>query len=300
MKRLIVVVSVVLIVCIAAVYVLIPGTLQITSILAVRCSAAGAARGLVRPDDWRTRWSGIDGYVCRLRGSAFREMEVSIEKGGDSVASRFTILSVGPMDSIALQWNCQFKTSINPFRRVGQYRLAVGMKQMMDATLGKMRLFLQHNENIYGIPLTNSMCNDSALLVIRMHTPAYPSTREIYGAVGELRAYARSGGARAINYPMLNVTHEDAGYATMVALSVDRRLNGTARIEPKRYVPWKVMIGEVKGGTYAAERGMVQLQEYVSDHQKPAMGLPFQSLVTERDQEPDSSKWVTRVVQAVP
>jgi len=45
---------------------------------------------------------------------------------------------------------------------------------------------------------------------------------------------------------------------------------------------------------------MVRLQEYVGDHQKPAMGLPFQSLVTERDREPDTARWVTQVVQAVP
>jgi len=291
-----------LLLSLASVYIFIPHTLMVTSIESVKCNPNGAARILGEDSTWQNRWQGgiVSGYVYQLRGKTFHEMDILMKRGRDSTLSRLTLLNPGGMDSIALQWRYRCETSFNPFRRVQQYRQAVRDKQVMDTVLTRIRVFLEDNRNIYGIPMLDSMSKDSALLVMRLKTAAYPSTSEIYRAVAAIRAYVKAEGARAINYPMLHVSAENGAYESIVGLSVDRQLKGTGLIEPKRYVPWKIVVGEVRGGEYTAEQAMVRLQEYVSDHQKPAMGLPFQSLVTERDQEADTIRWVTRVVQAVP
>jgi hypothetical protein len=229
-------------------------------------------------------------------------MDVYIGKGRDTMVSRLSVLNVGGMvDSIALDWRCQFTTSLNPLKRVGQYRQAVAITHMMDTMLSRIRRFLQKTENIYNIPMVDSMSNDSVLLTVRFYTSAYPGVAEVYNKVASIRKYIAQEGARATNYPMLHVSKQgDTTFEALVAIPVDRQLKGNGIIVPKRYVPWKIMVGEVRGGPCSAEQAMKYLQQYVSDHQKPAMGLPFQSMVTERDKEPDTSRWVTRVVQAVP
>ena len=42
-----------------------------------------------------------------------------------------------------------------------------------------------------------------------------------------------------------------------------------------------------------------QIQHYISDHNRVAPAISFESLVTDRRQEPDSSKWVTRIYYPV-
>jgi len=292
-----------LLLSIVAIYVFIPAKLVITSFESVKCNGNGAARFLSSPDGLESfsRGGGGNGYTFRIGAKAFHEMDVFLQKDGDTLVSQFTILNVGRLDSIALRWNCNYSVSLNPLRRVQQYRQAVGIRHMMDTVLARTRIFLEKKENIYGMPLVDSMSKDSALLVIKLRTATYPSIPEIYRSVAEIREYIATEGAHAINYPMLHVSGErGGGFETIVGISVNRVLKGNGTIVPKRYVPWKIVVGEVRGGTYTTENAMVELQQYVSDHQQQPMGLPFQSMVTERNLEQDTSRWVTRVVQAVP
>ena len=101
--------------------------------------------------------------------------------------------------------------------------------------------------------------------------------------------------------PMLRVTRlPGGGYEMMAGLPINRSIKGNGKILPVRFVPWKILMGEVRGGAATAECALEQLQYYVEDHQHVGMALSFQSLVTERDREKDTSRWVTRVIQPVP
>jgi len=296
---------IILLLSVALVYILIPRELIISSIVPVHCNAEGAFRVLGEESYWTNglRLTGRQGapYNLRIRGKVFHAMEISVERGDDSLLSSFTLLNLGRIDSTGLQWKCSYPSSLNPLRRVQQYRRSVALKQFMDSSLSRMRLFLEKKENVYGMPVQDAMSKDVSLLVTKFQTASYPSVPEIYRSVQAIRTYIASQGAREVNYPMLHVSEDKGkGFESMVGISVDRELNGNALIVPKRYVPWKIVVGEVRGGPYTAENAMNGLQQYISDFHLMPMGLPFQSLVTERDREPDTTRWVTRVVQAVP
>lgn len=99
---------------------------------------------------------------------------------------------------------------------------------------------------------------------------------------------------------MMHVSRvKGGGYETMIAIPIDRDLKGHGNIFPSHFVPWKILTGEVRGGCYTAERGIDQLGQYIMDYQRTAMAIPFQLLVTERDKEADTSRWITRVVVPV-
>lgn len=294
---------VIIVVLVAGIYIVIPGELVVSKVELVNCNANGAFRVMSEGAN-REKWlsqKGEEGYSFRVSGKFYPEIEVFLEKDAIKIGSRITILTLQKMDSIALQWRCSFRTSLNPVKRALQYRQAVNIKDNMTAVLSDLRAFLEKKESIYGMDVRDEMSGDSTLLAAKLTTASYPGTADIYQLVGVIRAYIASHGAKETNRPMLHVTQlKDDQFETMVAIPTDRELNGNGRLFPKRYVPWKIVTGEVKGGVYTAEHALDQLQRYVEDHHRMAMGIPFQSLVTERDLETDTSRWITRVVQAVP
>src|SRR4029453_3121249 len=98
------------------------------------------------------------------------------------------------------------------------------------------------------------------LVATKWSGTAYPDTKEIYDRIRSLRAYATAQGAHETDYPMMHVEHlADNRFETMVALPVDKDLKGNGIIIPKHFVPYKILLGVVRGGAATAEQGMVQL-----------------------------------------
>lgn len=274
-------VCILLVLLISCVYVFIPGELEVSEIELVKCNAAGAARIIYPGASLRNWWPPAATYPVP-----------------GPVMNIFPLRGV---DSSILQYRYRISTSLNPLKRVMQYRETVRIGRDMMTVLSALRGFLEKKENIYGIDVQSGMSKDSTLMVTELVTLSYPGTSELYRAIGALRAYIASQGGKETNYPMMRVIKGlDGKFNTMLAVPTDRRLKGQGKFFPRLFVPWKILKGEVKGGAYTGEHALAQLQQYVQDYQRTAMAMPFQSLVTERDQEPDTSRWVTRVIQPVP
>jgi hypothetical protein len=263
-KKWLIAASILLILSIVCIYIFIPGKLEVSRLVLVKCNSAGASRVLYPRSDWETWWPSAVRYP--IPGAVIN------------------IFPLRGVDSSILQCNLDIITSFNPL-----------------TVLAALRGFLEKTANIYGMEVSNGMSRDSALMVTEFETPAYPTTTEVYQAIADLRGYIISRGGKETNYPMLRVIKGgDGKFNSMVAVPLDKRLKEDGKLYPRAFVPWKVLTGEVRGGPAVAERAMDQLQLFVMDHQKTAMAVPFQSLVTERDKEPDTSRWITRVIVPVP
>jgi hypothetical protein len=85
----------------------------------------------------------------------------------------------------------------------------------------------------------------------------------------------------------------------MVAIPVGSRMMSEGDFLFSRLVPGKFLFTEVKGGPAAVDRALSGIKDYIRDYQRTVMAVPFQSLVTDRMQEPDSTRWVTRIYYPV-
>ena len=95
---------------------------------------------------------------------------------------------------------------------------------------------------------------------------------------------------------MLNVHREGAErYETMVAVPTESDVPTTEKFKIKKMVLGNILVSQVTGGEDRVKEGEKQLANYVEDYQKISPAIPFQSLVTERISEPDSTKWITRL-----
>lgn len=281
-------------------YLIIPGQLHIVVTKTVRCTASGAGRAIGEEANWE-KWQEGGRRLFALTGRYYHAAELGFDQPGSGRrdSCRMNILPL-TLDSLLLQWTCEVPTSGNPFLRYARYRDAVRLKEAMVVTLDKVRAWMEKKENVYGIDVWNAISSDSVLLITRLKTVGYPDTRDIYKSIAALRKYIAEHGAKETDHPMLHVTQlENGQFEAMIAIATDKALDGNTIFERKRFIPWKVVVGQTKGGPWRAERAMKQLQQYLTDYEKVTMALPFQLLVTERDQEADTTRWVTQVVQPV-
>lgn len=124
----------------------------------------------------------------------------------------------------------------------------------------------------------------------------YPSTQEIYSMINTVREYIRIKGGEENNHPMLNVYTEDKKvYKAMVAVPVKTDLPSEGKFRLKKLVLGNILMAEVNGGVETIMKAEKELSNYVNDYKKISPAIPFQSLITNRLLETDTSKWITRL-----
>lgn len=96
---------------------------------------------------------------------------------------------------------------------------------------------------------------------------------------------------------MLNVhKNGDSSYLVKVALPVDKQLKDAGDIQYRWMLKGgNILVTEIKGGPSKIEKAFTEMRNYVEDHQRIAPAIPFQSLVTDRREEPDTNKWITKL-----
>ena len=219
-------------------------------------------------------------------GVTYNQVRISLGLAdGGQVAGVFTIAPLSP-DSILFRWDCR---SSGP-----GFRKELGSR--MEAVLDSFRTFVQSSRNIYGVNFHQTMSNDSILVTLMSEGATYPTTAEVYKKIDSLEGYIASQHAAATGLPWLNITRlKDGQYRMTVAIPTNRRLAGNNRIVPQRYVPWKQIEGDVYGGPHAIEQAFQKMQLFRYDHVLTIIAQPYQYLIIDRRQQPDTSKWVTRV-----
>jgi hypothetical protein len=218
---------------------------------------------------------------------------------GGGYESRLAAIPVGKLDSMYLQWECPLHGGLNPFKRFRQYVLARQIARNMSEILDSLSRFLGRKENIYGAAIRRGTTMDSTLVTTRAVFAGYPSTNDIYGLLNRLKDYIKAEGAVQIDSPMMHAELLPNGkdsFQVMVAIPIDRKLSGKGPIDLKRLAPGTpFLIVDVEGGPYTVNHALKGLQQYILDYQKTVMAIPFESLLTDRLQEPDTSKWKTRI-----
>jgi hypothetical protein len=294
---------VIVLLLISSVYIFIPFEFNVSATQIVKCNVNAAFRNAGDKGSWEKWWSttGDKDFSYHIDAKNYPNVEVSLQAGNRVIPGTITALVAGLDDSTLILWKCRLQGGATPWGRIIAYRMALAVQKRMRSALASLGAYLGEPGNAYGIELHGAMLRDSVLMVIEEETVSYPSTEEIYRWVHSIREFVASRGAKETNFPMFHVSRlAQDKYMNMVAIPIDRRIKPEKPIFFRHFVPWKALAGEVHGGAFRAEQAMNQLELYVADYHLTAMAMSFQSLVTERDREPDSSRWVTRVIVPVP
>ena len=284
-------------------YILIPHEMTISVVELMRANSQASSRYLTNESNWKKMFV----KKAAKKSSEFKQplftpnrtladgVEVMITKNGISDSSLIHVIRLNS-DSSVIRWTVIIETSSNPLKRSEQYFTAERIRHRMEVALGKMKRFLENEENLYGITVNRTTVKDTLLIATKETFKNYPSVQDIYKLINLLQNYAKMNDATQSGYPMLDIkTTDSENFQTMVALPVNKELNDHGPILHKEMVPGNILVSEVQGGPYTVTNAFNSLQAYVTDHDLQSPAIPFQSLITDRSQQPDSTKWVTKI-----
>jgi hypothetical protein len=293
----------------AAIYYFIPGEIDIAEVITVDVNQHSGYRTIINEEKWQEWWPGKVVKVQKEDSIAYHLDEVSYQpaqrffEGMEVVIKtdrqkRNSTLIIEPLSihRSTVRWNVTIPTGGDPFSRLQNHMKAKTLERNMTAILSALKVFLEKQENVYDIRIHNEMVKDTFLVTLRSSYRRYPEMSTVYSMIDTLRQHLRMQGAKATNVPMLHIQQfEENKFEVMVALPVDRKLEDQPPIYFKRMVPGHILVTEVKGGRYSIDAALNQLENYMDDYKKVSPALPFQSLITDRQKEPDTSRWVTRL-----
>ncbi|HET6255477.1 MAG TPA: GyrI-like domain-containing protein [Puia sp.] len=298
MKKGLLIAGIILILVVAAIYILIPSRLNVVVVLPVKCNVDAADRSL-RDTAGRAKWWGDarSGVIqCKVTGVFRRMVDVMIDDGGMSLPSRLSVIPNIRLDSCVLQWESSLSSGLNPVGRFERYQQAKRLAADMDGMLSRLASRLEDQRLVYGMVITKGNTMDSALVSTERTFESYPSDSAVYTMVARLRQFVMRNAAHETGYPMLNVTRQLQGtYRVEVGLPIDKEMDGAGDIRWRRLIRVLFLEADVRGGDSTVQEAVRQMTNYISDYQETIMAIPYQSLITDRMKEPDTTKWVTRL-----
>jgi hypothetical protein len=292
-----------------ATYFFIPSVLTISNIVYCKTTLNGAHRTIISTPQWKKWWINKNaatdstfeymGDTYQLTNAYFNGAEITIQHHNNIIKTQMRALDL-PDDSVAVTWKFTMNTSINPFKRISRYNDAVTLKKNTKDILDHYKIFVEKDDNVYGIPIRLSSIEHSSLITTKAMFDHYPSTNEIYNKIDFLKKFSDVHNLKQTYYPMMNVTIDsNTAYRLMVALPVNKMTSFTGNVNSVEMVRGNFMITEVKGGYKTVSNALDQLQLYFQDYEKTSMAIPFEYLVTDRMIEPDTTKWITKIYAPV-
>ena len=301
----------VLAILIAALYIFIPNKLEVSKTAYLNVASEVVSRHVSEESKWINWWPGksiehtssvtkTGNFFCnefsfKIIHTSLNAVEVLILPKGDTLNSTILIIPL-KQDSTAVHWKGVFETGYRPFKRIQYYQRAKIIQKCMDDIFKNLQSFLEKKENMYGIPIERTIVTDTILVTVKASSVQYPTTTEVYNLISSLKKYISLEGAKETNFPMLHVIKADSNrFETMVAIPINKVIRNTGNFAFKRMVAGNILVAEVKGGSHSIRNAFAEMEIYIKDYELASPAIPFESLVTNRMNEPDTTKWITRI-----
>lgn len=302
-KLLLVIASIVLIIFLVLLF-FIPTEQPLSYSVIVKNPGTGVARILLNREKWKVWWPGqkqndttftLNNYKYTIRRIMLNSLDMTVYNSGDTVKGSLGIAESGT-DSAELKWTSTTAFSNNPFRRISEYQKFRETSDNISKLVKQLGMYFNKEENIYGMKVSEAKVKDSSLISLKQTFNHYPSTDEIYGMIENVNNYIKEKNGEVNDYPMLHV-HLDGpnNYETMVAIPTKKELPSEGKFLVKKMVLGNILKAQVKGGVQTIVEGEKELNNYVNDYKKLSPAIPFQSLVTNRSEVKDSTKWITEL-----
>ncbi|GAC1382901.1 MAG: hypothetical protein NVSMB45_09580 [Ginsengibacter sp.] len=284
------------------IYFLIPVNNIIRYNVQSECSQNGANRIVLNSNTWGKWWPGkkegsnfyYEGAHYKINKIIYSGINFTVFKNSDSTAGRLVI--EGSESSTIFEWESTFLFSKNPVKRIIKYFDYLSIKKNIRGLLYHLKNYFDKEENIYGIKIEKQNVSDKSLISFKQTFNHEPDTKDIYTLIDSLELYIHNKGGQKTNFPMLNInTDDNINYNVMVALPTSFELPSERNFKLKRMVMGKILMSEIKGGPESIKNGEMEMNNYLNDYKKISPAIYFESLVTNRRTESDTSKWITRL-----
>jgi hypothetical protein len=293
-----------------SIYLFIPNVISFKRSVFVSASRDGLSRKLFNEKNWTAWWPRDEDAKASnflYNSSSFSvgkksiaSIYISVDRNGVTANTSLNIISKD-FDTTQLIWTGTIPTSYNPFKRVQTFFESRSVINGIDSVLQKIKLFYSKTENVYDFDIREVAVVDSLVASTYSISKEYPSVDVVYALIDQLHQYIASHNAIETGYPMLNVsTNDSISFLARVAIPVNKTLSSSGTISIKQMpVGGNIFVVDVKGGPQTVQHALHQVENFITDHHRSSPAIPFLSLITNRRDEPDTSKWLTRIYYPV-
>jgi hypothetical protein len=310
MKKILIFLFVLVGILLISIYTFIPSKIFFREIVVIKANPNTAKRFLNDESQWNNWWSKENkkdeqplnhvykNYQYIFNWKMIQGSSITIKNNSILINSILNVIPIN-RDSVAIEWKGESTTPFNPISRIEKYIEVKKLQKNLKSLLQNIKAFLENKENFYPIRISQMQVKDTLLVATRYSFKSYPTPDEIYHLIESVQQYISKEGAIETNYPMLHITSDSGYFETMVAIPVNKVVPPKDNFLFKRMVPGKILVTEVKGGRYTTAHALKQLENYLEDNELQSPAIPFESLVTDRSRQPDTSKWVTKIYYPV-
>lgn len=296
----------------AAVYFFIPENIAVGSEI-ITAGSVNAVQRITGSSNYRTRCLPKEGKIISpteymLDGCTYQfatdnsiNNNITIKYKNIKINSLLTTIGLRN-DSVNINWRLNLQCGFNPFNRIAIYFNLKKIKKTNEKILLALQIFLSSKKNVYGFNINRYTQADSTLISLKAFSLQYPTVEDIYKNIDKLKHYAAANAAATTNAPMLNITNDGTGkWLYMVALPIDKALDNKGEIIAKRmFAGGKILITDnITGGSATIKNALQNLENYKTDYGFMSPAIPFQSIVTDRMNQRDTTKWQTKLYYPV-
>ncbi len=289
----------------AGIYFLFPAKVHFRKTMYVEAAPNSAARFVLDQKAWNQWWPAstinkndsifpYKNFEYAVNWKMISGDSVLIKSKDGYVRSLINLLPINK-DSVGIQWEGESQAETNFLKRIQNYFTQKELQNNSAEVFTALKNFLEKDDKVYGIKIEHKMVVDTLLLSTKKIFKTYPSTEQVYEMVNDLKKYMSSNAVLPTNPPMLHVVQDSSVFKTMVAIPINKEIKNTDRFVIKKMVAGKILISQIDGGSASAEAAIKKIELYMDDYHLLSPAISYQSLITDRTQEKDSSKWVTKV-----
>jgi hypothetical protein len=301
MKKFLAILLLFIVVAVACIYIFIPSNITVSAVTIANAPTGSVYRYINNKNTWSEKLASNNSLFKQytINSTVQNAVDVVLHDDNDTINTKLILIFPGG-DSTLIHWACSLAAGTSPFSRLHAYNKAFEIKKNMDNVLYKLKSLTSDPANIYGLHINKGSVKNTTLISTKTMLDHYPSTNEIYNLVNKLNDYAMNSGALITGNPMYNVTNlEKDTVRLMVALPINKSLPQTSSVIPIKMVPGNFLTTHVSGGEGTVRNALIQLQNFVADNGITPMAIPFSYLITNRVDEPDTSKWITQIYMPV-
>ena len=293
----------------AGIFILLPEKVHFRKTMYVQAAPNTAARFVLDQKAWHTWWPSTatskndttffyEEHEFVVNWKIMSGDSIIIRSKNSNVSSLLNLIPVNK-DSFGIQWEGESNAETNFLKRIDNYFTQKEIHNNASEIFAALKTFLENDEKVYGLKIEHKMVVDTLLISTKKIFTTYPTTQQVYELVDELKSYIKSNDAVQTNPPMLHVVQDSGLFKTMVAIPINKALQNTNSFAIKKMVAGKILISQIKGGSSQAEAAIKKIELYMDDYHLLSPAISYQSLVSDRTQERDSTKWVTKVYYPV-
>ncbi len=294
-----------LILALATVYIFIPANISINNNITVTTTDADVFQFLTHQKEWKKWWPGTatSDFEYQYRKhlytiKQFNNDDVILTVANPKLELNTQLSFIATdADKVKLTWSSVETVGLNPIDRFNTYVQMNRIKNDMNEVLLHFKYFLEDDRNIYQMDVRITKVKDATILATNIVTQQYPEMNKVYELVGKLKQEIRKQHVAETGAPMLNVHQIDLKkYQVMVGIPITKAVKpATGMLINKMVLGGNLLETSIKGGLNTTQNAFNQLEKYKKDHKLISPAMPYESLVTDRSKEKDTSKWVTKI-----